>query len=274
MSTNPRQSNFYAYSQLKYFKDADITFGGSADFYKGQIADKTLKRDQFNPKFGLTWSPVSGTTLRAAVFRTLKRSLLTDQTIEPTQVSGFNQFFDDAEGTRAWRYGIGIDQKFSPQIYGGAELSKRDLRVPGVAFNEETFQLDLIEADWEENLARAYLYWTPDSRLALSTEYQFERLTRPREFAADNITSLNTHRVLFGIGFFDPSGFSARINPTYVAQNGRFVDGPFFDQKIVSKDDQFWIFDASVSYRLPKRTGILTLEARNIFRSGDQFSGH
>ena len=137
--------------------------------------------------------------------------------------------------------------------------------MPGVAFNEETFQLDLIEADWKENLARAYLYWTPDSRLALSTEYQFERLTRPREFAADNITSLNTHRVLFGIGFFGPSGLSARINPTYVSQNGKFIDGPSYDQKIVSKDDQFWIFDASVSYRLPKRSGILTLEARNLF---------
>ena len=263
--SHPHQANLYVYSQVRYFKNITMTVGAGADFFKGQIADKTLDRDQFNPKFGLTWNPFSGTTLRAAIFRTLKRSLLTDQTIEPTQVSGFNQFFDDVEGTRAWRYGIGIDQKFSSQIYGGAELSKRDLKVPGVTFNEETFALDLIESDWEENLARAYFFWTPNSRLALSTEYQFERLERPKEFAADNITRLNTHRVLFGIGYFDPSGFSARINPAYVSQNGRFVDGPPFDQKIVSKDDQFWIFDASVSYRLPKRTGIVTLEARNLF---------
>ena len=270
-STNPRQSNLYIYSQVHYFKDVAVTFGASTDFFKGQIADKTLKRDQFNPKFGLTWTPVAGTTLRAAVFRTLKRSLLTDQTIEPTQVSGFNQFFDDVEGARAWRYGIGIDQKFSPQIYGGAEFSKRDLKVPGVVFNEETFSIDIIEADWEENLARAYLYWTPFSRLALSTEYQFERMERPTEFAADNITRLNTHRVLFGIGFFDPSGFSARINPTYVSQDGKFLEGPPFDKKIISKDDQFWIFDASVSYRLPKRTGIVSIEARNLFDRSIKF---
>jgi tetratricopeptide (TPR) repeat protein len=265
LQTSPRQSNLYIYSQGHYFKNVVVTAGASADFFKGQLANNTVERDQFNPKFGLTWNPVSTTTLRAAIFRTLKRSLLTDQTIEPTQVSGFNQFFDDAEGTRAWRYGIGIDQKFSSRIYGGAEFSKRDLKVPGVTFNEETFSLDLIEADWKEELARAYLYWTPISRMALSTEYQFEQLERPREFAADNITRLNTHRVLFGIGFFGPCGFSGRINPTYVAQSGKFVEGPPFDQKIVSKDDQFWIFNASVSYRLPKRTGIVSLEARNLF---------
>jgi tetratricopeptide (TPR) repeat protein len=265
LETSPHQANLYLYTQVHYLKDVEMTIGASADFFKGQFAQQTLKRDQFNPKLGLTWIPVSGTTLRTAIFRTLQRSLLTDQTIEPTQVSGFNQFFDDAEGTRAWRYGIGVDQKISSQIYGGAELTIRDLKVPGVTFNEETFILDLVEADWKEKLARAYLYWTPNSRMALSTEYQFERLERPREFAVEKITRLNTHRVLFGIGFFGPCGFSGRINPTYIAQNGKFVEGPSFDQKIVSKDDQFWIFDASVSYRLPKRTGILTLEGRNLF---------
>jgi hypothetical protein len=42
-----------------------------------------------------------GTTLRAAAFRVLKRTLITDQTLEPTQVAGFNQFFDDANLTEA-----------------------------------------------------------------------------------------------------------------------------------------------------------------------------
>ena len=53
--------------------------------------------NQFNPKFGIIWNPFPGTTVRAAAFRVLKRTLITDQTLEPTQVAGFNQFFDDNE---------------------------------------------------------------------------------------------------------------------------------------------------------------------------------
>ena len=70
------------------------------------------------------------TSIRAAAFRTLKRTLLTDQTLEPTQVAGFNQFFDDPDGTEAWRYGVGWDQKFSGNIFGGVEYAIRDLTVP------------------------------------------------------------------------------------------------------------------------------------------------
>ena len=66
---------------------------GSGDFFNGD-SDAEDDTDQFNPKFGVTWNPFTNTTLRAAAFRTLKRTLITDQTLEPTQVAGFNQFFD------------------------------------------------------------------------------------------------------------------------------------------------------------------------------------
>ena len=67
------------------------------------------------------------TTLRAAAFRVLKRFFVTNQTLEPTQLAGFNQFFDDLDGTDSTRYGFGLDQRFSPDLYGGFELSWRDL---------------------------------------------------------------------------------------------------------------------------------------------------
>jgi hypothetical protein len=92
------------------------------------------------------------------VFRTLKRRLIASQTIEPTQVAGFNQFFDDPEGTDAWRYGVGIDQRFGPQLYAGSEFSKRQLLVPSeVRLQGVTIRLD----EEEEQLLRFYAYWTP-----------------------------------------------------------------------------------------------------------------
>jgi tetratricopeptide (TPR) repeat protein len=273
---HPHQSNLYLYSDINYFKDVSLTIGGSADFFKGQIADKTLKRNQFNPKFGLTINPLNGTTIRAAIFRTLKRSLLTDQTIEPTEVAGFNQFFDDVEGTSVWNYGIGIDQRFLPQLYGGAEFFKRDLKVPGLKYGEQPPTEELIEADCEEKLARAYIYWAPQSWVALSTEYQFEHLIRPREAAFENTTRLNTHRLLFGIGFFHPSGISVILKPQYIYQGGDFaVAEPQPEGApivvFLPSNDNFWVFDASVSYRLPKRTGIITIGAKNLFDKGFKF---
>jgi hypothetical protein len=82
------------------------------------------------------------------VFRTLKRTLITDQTLEPTQVAGFNQFFDDLNATESWCYGAAVDQKFSQNLYGGAAFTYRDMTVPFTRVEAGTSQL--LEADWEE----------------------------------------------------------------------------------------------------------------------------
>ena len=260
--TDIQHTNLYMYAQITYPKNVTWTIGGSADFFEGGLLD--LNRTQFNPKLGLAWNPFPGATLRAAIFRTLKRTLLSDQTIEPTQVAGFNQFFDDPEGTDAWRYGIGMDQQFSARLYGGAEFSKRDLHVTGIAV-QSPILVTIDKVDWEEQLGRAYIYWLPHSFLALSMEYQFEHFKRPRELmGAEEISKLNTHRFSLGVNFFHPLGFSARLKPMYIAQDGKFgVDGPFGD--IVSGDDQFWVVDTSMAYRLPNRWGLITLEVRNLF---------
>jgi outer membrane receptor protein involved in Fe transport len=257
------QTNLYVYTNINYFKWATVTIGVGTDFLKGVNVD----RDQVNPKVGLTLHPLPNTTLRAAVFRTLKRRLISDQTIEPTQVAGFNQFFDDEnEGTDAWRYGVGIDQRFSPTLYGGAEVSKRDLELPFLQtdFVGDVPQTRKREVDWREYLARAYLYWTPHTWLAVSGEYQYERFDRSKEFVA-GIKELNTHRLPFGISLFHPSGFSARLKVTYVDQAGDFQPQGSEENFFLQKDDRFWIVDAAVRYRLPNRLGFITVEARNLF---------
>jgi hypothetical protein len=124
--TDVRHPNLYVYTQINYPKNVTWSIGGSGDFLKGAIVD----RDQFNPKLGLTWNLLPATTLRVAVLRVLKRTLISSQTVEPTQVAGFNQFFDDPDGTESWRYGIGIDHKISRLLYGGVEFSRREMDVP------------------------------------------------------------------------------------------------------------------------------------------------
>ncbi|MGH8645709.1 MAG: tetratricopeptide repeat protein, partial [Gammaproteobacteria bacterium] len=254
-----RHTNLYAYSYTELPGNVTLTLGGSGDFFDSDIPGAQA-RDQFNPKVGITWNPLAGTTVRGAVFRTLKRTLVTNQTLEPTQVAGFNQFFDDFNATEAWRYGIAVDQKFSRNIYGGLEYSLRDLDVPFVASTDGG--LAETEVEWNEQLFRPYLFWTPHEWVALSAGYEWERFDRDELFA-DGAKHVETNRVPLGINFFHPSGLSASIKGTYIDQTGDFerTGGVPFE----SGEDNFWTVDAAVSYRLPRRFGFITIGATNVF---------
>jgi opacity protein-like surface antigen len=248
-----RHSNLYIYSLINYPANVTWTIGGSADFYE----EPSLERNQFNPKFGLSWNILPNTTLRAAAFKTLKRSELSNQTIEPTQVAGFNQFFDDATGTKSWRYGVATDQKFSQNVYVGAEFSWRDMEVPYTTWEGEN-----KEDDWKEKFGRAYLYWAPHKWLALNAEYQYEQFERDEIGGVEGLTDLKTHRIPLGINFFHPLGFSAGLKTTYIKQEGEFTD---YEGGVVEGKDNFWVFDTTFGYRLPKRFGLITLGVRNLF---------
>jgi tetratricopeptide (TPR) repeat protein len=256
-----RHINAYLYSYINVLKDVTFTLGASGDFFKTDSA-ASESRDQFNPKFGITWNALPDTTLRAAIFRGFKRTLLTNQTLEPTQVAGFNQFYDDSESTESWRYGIAVDQKLSRTLFGGAELSRRDLKVPVSVTNAFTGVTEVERTDWREDLARAYLFWTPHEWLALSAEYQYERVERVPDFGLGLVDAI-THRVPLGLRFFHPSGLSFAVKATYFHQDGDFQRKA--SNCCESGTSDFWVVDTAVSYRLPKRNGFLTIGATNLF---------
>lgn len=263
-----RHGNLYFYSYLYFLKNVTLTAGASGDFFKRELPNGDFKdENQFNPKFGVTWNPFPDNTLRAAVFRALKRTLITNQTLEPTQVAGFNQFFDDDNGTESWRYGIALDQKFSKDIYGGAEFSLRDLKVPFVDTTGSAPELKKV--DWNERTGRAYLYWTPHPWMALSAEYLFERLNRDEELAG-GAKEVDTHRFPLAISFFHPCGFSAMFKGSFIDQSGSFERqgalGTF-----IHGSDRFWVFDTALNYRLPKRLGFITVGAKNLFDKSFRF---
>jgi tetratricopeptide (TPR) repeat protein len=258
-SLDLKHGNAYAYLHLNPIKKVTITLGASYDHADSNYLDRV--KDQFNPKAGVVWTPFSGTTLRAALFRTLKRTLITQQTLEPTQVAGFNQFFDDEDLTETWQYGGAIDQKFSPSLYGGLEFTYRDLVVPYIRFSEDVKSNE--EADWDEYIGRAYMLWTPKDWLALRTEYVYEHLRRDTELS-EGVTDSDTHRIPLGINLFHPSGWSVNLTTTYINQRGDF--GGFYTGDAIRRgSDSFWLVDTGVSYRFPKRYGSIMLGVTNLF---------
>jgi hypothetical protein len=96
-------------------------------------------------------------------------------------------------------------------------------------------------------------------------EYQFERLQRERLFGTfgTGILAVDTHRLPFGLRFFHPAGFSAQITATFINQDGEFASPGL--PAAVPGSDRFWLVDAALRYRLPKRRGFITVGVNNLF---------
>jgi hypothetical protein len=237
-----------------------LTLGVSYDEVDSEFLDE-VKREA-NPKLGITWTPNSQTTVRAAAFKTVKRTLSTQQTLEPTQVAGFNQFYDDFDLTETKRWGIAIDHKFSSNLSGGLEISKRELEVPYLQLTATSTSIE--STDWEEDLGRAYLYWTPHEQWALRAEFSYEHLDRGEDTFPDGVVESDTYRIPLGVSYFYSSAWSASMTATYNDQDGEF-GGFWTTDPIEEGEDDFWIVDVAVNYRLPKRQGFVTVGATNLF---------
>ncbi len=278
---NTRHSNLYLYSHVSLPGSLTASVGLSADLFdeSGSATANTVipdfpagdpipvdpvvlgNKDRVNPKLGITWRGASGTTLRAAWFQTLKRTLVTDQTLEPTQVAGFNQFFDDPSGTESEVYGAAIDQKFGRKVFAGAEYSTRKLGIPQFLFRGEDLSLELAERDGDERLARAYFFAAPHPWLTFGAELQYEDFDLDPELQFP-FSMVKTRRVPLSARFFHPSGWGAFLGATHLDQEGDFRRP--IDIEFLPDSRSFWVVDAALRYRLPRRYGFLVAGVNNL----------
>lgn len=233
--------NSYGYSNVRFPTQVTWTLGLGYDSYE-DTTDR-LERSTINPKVGLQWDITEGIRLRAAYFQTLKRLLAVDQTLEPTHVAGFNQFYDDPNGTHAKAYGAALDTVFANAFYSGAEFFRRELVRPTLGTNSDPGFNDQLEDRY-----RAYLYWIPHAQWALSAGYQHEHYD-------GSTLQLDTDTVPLGIRYFHPHGFFAEFDSTFVWQDKRGTK---------PATEGFTSIGAAIGYRFPKRYGIVSLEARNL----------
>ena len=235
--------------------------------------DNPIERNRLHPKLGVVWTPRPDTTLRAAAFAAVKRPFIASQTLEPTQIAGFNQFFSgfdtlygDRDGTVSRRVAIGIDRRLAKASYAGAEVASRRLDVPSFFLARDV--------GWKETTAHLYLYdavaaqeqgrrWWPSWSIARSVEYEYEKIVRPQVLTGpESIVNVTTHHLPIGLRLFR-GPFALRLAATYVKQSGVFSLDEGFDR--FPKSTAGWIADASAEYRLPQRRGTLVLGVRNAF---------
>lgn len=258
-----RRAAAYVYASGTWARALTLTLGATANRVDSPAGD----RRGFDPKAGLVWVLPTGTILRTAVFRTLAGTNAGDQSIEPTQVAGFNQRFDDPKGTSAWRWGWGADQLFGQHVLAGAEYSERRLSVPFVTVTPRGSRRG--EAEWDERFLRAYVGWLLHPRWVFGIDYQYERLDRgPSAPGPELLLRSTTHRLPLRLEAFHPNGLFAGLRGTFVHQDGIFLDARGLSS---AGRDAFWVFDASLGYRLPKRRGVVSLEGANLLDTGFRY---
>ncbi|MDD5580724.1 MAG: tetratricopeptide repeat protein [Methylobacter sp.] len=247
--------NAYLYSKQFISPYLTTTLGVSFDSYDDGLSDKSL----FNPKLGVIGNPINNLILRAAWFRTITRSLTINQSIEPTQVAGFNQFIDDFNGASAWEYAFGLDYNPVKNIFIGGEATWRNISQTTLIVNNSVSST--IKAGRDEYSHLAYFYWILSDWATLRSEYRIGENKIDSSIASlDTNTTpqrLLTHQTPISMSFFHPSGFFTKITGTYVNQHAKF------GINYLSQD--FWTFDTSIGYRFPKKIGSISFDIRNAF---------
>ena len=261
-TTSTYHRNAYLYSSFPVAASATATLGASLDEYDSGFG-LGLHRNRINPKFGLQWDIDTQTRLRVAGFRTLKRPLVNNQTLEPTQLAGFNQFFDDVNATAATRYGVGLDYEPTTGVYAGIETSQRKLEVPFLAPTRITLE------DETEYAHAAYIAWAIAPRWTISTEYRIEEFEKDDQLPTPTRPKrIETRSLPVGVTYFHPNGLSARLGVTAYEQY--LVQTPTPTTQ-TEAEDEFALVDLRLGYRLPRRLGILSLDVHNLFDKSFRF---
>ena len=242
----------YTYANVELSEAITTTVGFSYEDFERDEFDKS----GFYPKLGVRWRMSEAVTARAAAFKVMKPVLVANRTLEPTQVAGFNQLFDDINATESTRYGVGLDWTANSDLRIGGELTRRYLEEPVLTGSSAEFE------DRDEELHRVYAYWTPTPQIAVNGQlvYDLYKSDEGLATANDNLPSkVRTVSLPVGLTYFRPSGLFAGVVGTYIDQE---VERSATATQS-SGDETFFLVDLSLGYRLPKRLGSVSLSVRN-----------
>jgi hypothetical protein len=260
-STTDTQQNVYSYANIKIPENFVWTIGLAYE----DDENVSARLNEFNPKLGVQWTINPHLSLRAAAFKVVKRTYAVEQTIEPTQVAGFNQFTDYSNMTISKNYVAGLDIRFNNRLFGGFSALRQDNEVPFGILDIPDFY---VVWDHQRDFYNAYLYWLPSRSWAVAASWNYEDFaagensTLPQLFGSVP-NQLQTISLPVNIQYFDPSGFFAGFSVTYVNQKIRYLD-PQSLAVSPTQNENFTVVNAGLGYRFPKRWGLVSLEATNL----------
>jgi len=244
LSTDSSSQNIYFYTYLKPLNFIDLTLGLSHETY----IENSTTIENVNPKIGMKVLLADKTILNIAYISSLKRNLVAKQTIEPTQISGFNQIYDDINGSKINNYSISIGYQHSQNLYSELSSNARNINFPIFSGNKAVFH------DVKENTSSAYLYYNFNSKTSLSFEYLNENF----ENKSISPRKLNNQYIRFGFKYL----FNNKVSTYILVQK---VEQKYRELTAVENNDKFIIVNATIEYLLSNRNGSIITGVKNMF---------
>ena len=221
----------------------------------------------FTPGLGVAWQPVAGVRVRAAAARQIKGPSVTDQSLAPTQLAGFNQLFDDQDATRSDQYDLSTEFTLNSVYSAGLWARRRNLS------RELNAGVDPPLNAQRDDQVGAYLYATPSNRIALSAEIIGERYSRHEKDITAGPLRVSSLLVPLSARYFHPDGWFILARTTFVKQDvdEKLAPVPGRSSQVRTDQDLGTIVDAGIGYRLPNRRGMVSVELRNLLDRRLQF---
>jgi len=260
-------------------------------------------RSQLSPKAGFIWTPLTGTTFRAAYTRSLSDFAGgQSSSLEPTEVAGFNQAFRSlvpesvvgyTSGSRFDTFDVSLEQKWTTGTYVGlsGELlySKTDAMQGGFVFNGDwnsdvnpypPYTTGMRESlDYRE----LSLLFSVDQLLgkqwSVGARYRVSRARLNLDYVDINPATLDSvvqwqpqqtlesllHTVNLHANWNHPSGLFAVLEGNWYHQyNSGYSPA--------EPGDDFWQCNAYVGYRFWHRRAELTAGLLNLFDQNYQLA--
>jgi outer membrane receptor protein involved in Fe transport len=262
------QRSLYGYAHWLIAPTLTVTAGASAD----ALTDEFIDAQAVNPKVGLIWQPTARLTLRMAVYETLQGTLTTSPQnpqprLEPVQIAGFSQLVFGGTADASMTRGIALDHALSERLFAGIEVTQRDFdRTLLLPSNPPESVVQAFAT--AERSQHAYVYWTPLDQLSVSAQYQHDRL-HSAPFDTFGYADMNLKRLPIELHHFAPFGLTTMVRASHVLQTGNFSLAP--QPGVEYGEDQFWVLDASIGYRLRNRRGMLSLHVDNLLDTDFRF---
>ncbi|WKB53073.1 FecR domain-containing protein [Eleftheria terrae] len=263
-----RHDLLFAYGSWSLASPTTLLWGLSHDRYE----DGDIRQHRTHPKLGVVLQGPAGLRVRAALFGSVKGARAKEQTLEPTQFAGFNQLFDDPDGTRSRRVGLGLDQPLGTASRWGAEAVHGQLSVPVQPASNGRCGPAGCNQRWSSDLYRLHFETRWGARWAASValERNAQSLST-RAAVLDRPLAARTWQLPMRLAYFLPGGLTAFGEVRGVQQ--RIEAHPSASSSIETPSERFWLVDLGLRWRLPSRSATATLEVANLFNRQFKFQG-
>lgn len=196
---------------------------------------------KWNPHVGVVFNPIGETRIRVAAMSVLQTHL--QDRLAPTQVAGFVFNQNEPPLSQSTGYNVGWDQPFGSRTFFRAMAFTRERLLAFGGF------CDVVECQGRTTGGQAVLNQFLTDRWTVVPEYSQTRTSDYAGFRHDREINIGTF-------FVHPSGFSFGVTENHLHQRGYTGETPV--------DLSVFTTNASFSYELPNKRGLLSLTASNL----------